>query len=101
VQRGYLGVGTQQAQLPAALVEKNGLTESTALLVINVESGSPAEQGGLLLGDLIVSLAGQSVTDAETLHAQLGSDKVGQSVAIKILRGGEARELMVTVGERK
>jgi S1-C subfamily serine protease len=101
VQRGYLGVGTQQAQLPAALVEKNGLAQDAALLVINVEPGSPAEQGGLLLGDLIVSLAGQSVTDAETLRAQLGSDKVGQSVAIKILRGGEPRELMVTVGERK
>jgi S1-C subfamily serine protease len=41
------------------------------------------------------------VTDAESLRAHLGSDKVGQSVAIKILRGGEPRELMVTVSERK
>ncbi len=101
VQRGYLGVGTQQAQLPTALMEKNGLTQETALLVLNVEPGSPAEQGGLLLGDLIVALAGQPVTDAESLRAGLGGDKVGQPLQIKILRGGESRELTLTVGERK
>jgi S1-C subfamily serine protease len=101
VRRGYLGVGTQQAQLPAALAQKAGLTQETALLVINVESGSPAEQGGLLLGDLIVSLGGQPVSDADGLRAQLGGDKVGQPLTVKILRGGEPRDLTITVGERK
>ncbi|MGO8951425.1 MAG: S1C family serine protease [Ktedonobacterales bacterium] len=101
VARGYLGVGTQQAQLPAALKDKNGLTQETALLVLNVEPESPAEQGGLLLGDLIISLAGQSISDAETLRAQLGGDKVGQPLAVKILRGGEPIDLTIIVGERK
>jgi S1-C subfamily serine protease len=101
VQRGYLGVGTQQAQLPAAMAEKHGLTQGTALLVINVESGSPAEQGGLLLGDLIISLGGQVIPDAETLRAQLGGDKVGQPLPMKILRGGEPQDLTITIGERK
>jgi S1-C subfamily serine protease len=101
VRRGYLGVGTQQADLPASLAQKNGLTQSTALIVITVESGSPAEQAGLLLGDLIVSLNGQTTADADTLRTQLGEDKVGQAIPIKILRGGEARDLSITVGERK
>jgi S1-C subfamily serine protease len=101
VQRGYLGVGTQQAQLPAALAEKHGLTQGTALLVINVESGSPAEQGGLMLGDLIISLGGQAIPDADTLRAQLGGDKVGQAQPLKIIRGGEPQDLTITIGERK
>src|SRR5437667_22439 len=44
VQRGYLGVGTQQAPLPAALAHKVGSTQQAALLIITVEPGSPAEQ---------------------------------------------------------
>ena len=101
VARGYLGVGTQQAQLPKALVEKVGLTQETALLVLNVEPGSPAEQGGLLLGDLIITLDSQPVTDADSLRAQLGGDKVGQALAIRILRGGEPQDISITIGERK
>ena len=101
VARGYLGVGTQQAQLPKSLVEKVGLTQETALLVLNVEPGSPAEQGGLLLGDLIITLDSQAVTDADSLRAQLGGDKVGQALAIRILRGGEPQDISITIGERK
>ena len=100
IKRGYLGVGTQQLPLPAALAQKAGVTQDTALLVVSVEEGSPAEQGGLLLGDIIVALGGQPVFDAQTLRAQLGGDRVGQPLAIKIIRGGEPQDVTVTVGER-
>jgi len=65
-----------------------------------VESGSPAEQAGLLLGDLIVALGDQVVTSVEGLRAALGSDRLGQSITIKILRGGEPREITATIAER-
>lgn len=100
VKRGYLGIGTQQVPLPAALAQKAGVSQQSALLVITVEPGSPAEQSGLLLGDLVVALAGQPITDADTLLAQLGGDKLGQALPLKILRGGEPREMSITVGER-
>ena len=100
VRRGYLGVGTQQVPLPAALAQKAGVSQDAALLVVTVESGSPAEQAGLLLGDLIVALGGQTVTDADTLRSQLGGDKLGQQIAVKIVRGGVPQDLTVTVGER-
>jgi S1-C subfamily serine protease len=101
VRRGYLGVGTQQAPLSAALAQKAGVTQSTALLVVSIEANSPAEQAGMLIGDVIVAIAGQPVTDVEGLRAQLGGDKVGQALAIKILRGGEPRDMNVTVAERQ
>ena len=100
VRRGYLGIGTQQVPLPAALAQKAGVAQQTALLIATVEPGSPAETGGLLLGDLVLSINGQPVIDVEALRAQLGGDNLGQALAVKILRGGEPRDINVTVGER-
>ena len=100
VPRGYLGVGTQQAPLPAALAQKVGSTQQAALLIITVEPGSPAEQAGLLMGDLLVSLGSQPTTDGATLRAQLGAARLGQSIAAQILRGGEPRDITITVAER-
>jgi S1-C subfamily serine protease len=100
VRRGYLGIGTQQVPLAAALAQKAGLTQDAALLIVTVEPGSPAEQAGLLIGDLIVALAGQPVTDVDALRAQLGADRLGKALPIKLLRGGEPRDVSVTVGER-
>lgn len=100
VRRGYLGIGTQQVPLPAALAQKAGVTQQTALLIATVEPGSPAETGGLLLGDLVLSLNGQPVTDVEALRVHLTGDRLGQALTVKILRGGEPRDISVTVGER-
>jgi S1-C subfamily serine protease len=100
IRRGYLGVGTQQVPLPAALAQKAGVSQEIGLLVISVEPQSPAEQAGLFIGDLLVSLGGQPVTDAQTLRAQLGTERVGQTLAVKVIRGGEPKDLVVTVGER-
>lgn len=100
VRRGYLGIGTQQVPVPTAIAQKSGLKQETALLVVTVEPGSPAEQGGLLIGDLLVSLADQPTTDGGTLRAQLGADRLGQAITAKVFRGGEPRELSITVGER-
>jgi S1-C subfamily serine protease len=101
VRRGYLGVGTQQVPLPEALAQKAGLTQESALLVVNVESGSPAEQGGLILGDLIVLVGDQPIIDVDSLRAQLTSDKLGQAIAVRIIRGGEVQNLTITLGERQ
>ncbi len=100
VRRGYLGIGTQQVPLPVALAQRAAVTQQTALLIATVEPGSPAETGGLLLGDLVLSLNGQPVTDVEALRAHLGGDRLGQALTVKILRGGEPRDISVTVGER-
>ena len=100
VRRGYLGVGTQQVPLPAALAQKAQAEQQVALLVVTIEQDSPAEKGGLLIGDQIVALGGQAVTDGETLRAQLGPDRLGQTIAVKVIRGGELKELSVTIAER-
>lgn len=101
MRRGYLGVGTQQVPLPAALAQKAGVSQGSALLVATVEPGSPAEQAGLLLGDLLVSLNGQGLADVGALRSALRTEMLGQAVTLRIVRGGEPRDVQATINERQ
>ena len=93
IRRGYLGVGAQVVRLP------NGEQE-TALLLVSVEPKSAAESAGLLLGDTLVSLNGHPLQQLDDLLSALTADMVGKTVAVQVIRGGERREISVTVGER-
>lgn len=99
IRRGFLGIGSQPARLPEALAAKVG-GQTSGLLIVNVEPSSPAAAGGLLIGDILIALGGAPIRDTDDLQAQLDGNRVGQPVALTILRGGERAELTVTVGER-
>jgi S1-C subfamily serine protease len=98
VRRGYLGISTQTVRLTADLAESVG--QETALLLVSVEPESPAGAAGLMMGDTLVSLDGQPVRHHDDLIALLSGDRVGRKVPAQIVRGGERRDLNVTVGER-
>ena len=100
IPRAYLGVGTQPVVLPNDLRERLGLTQRTAVIVVNVTSDSPAAAAGLVIGDVIVSIAGHAIAEPGDLVAVLQPDRVGNTVTTSILRGGEPRQIQVTVGER-
>ena len=97
IRRGYLGVGMQPVRLPHALVNEVG--HETGLLLVSVASASPAEQGGLLLGDTIVALDGRPVRFIDELQAILSGPQIGSSVPVRFIRGGELKELTVSIGE--
>jgi len=98
LQRGYLGVSTQPVRLPEAV--KQVLDQETGLLVVSVEPGSPADEGALVMGDAIVGLDGNTIRHHDDLLALLSGDRVGQKVPMKIVRGGEVRDITVKIGER-
>lgn len=99
VRRGYLGVGAQPVRLPGSL--RDTLGQETGLLLASIEPDSPAEKGGLLLGDTIVGLDGEPVRHLDDLLALLSGDRIGKAVAVKIVRGGEVREVKVTLAEKE
>lgn len=101
IKRGFLGVTSQPIAIPEGLRGKVASAPETGLLVVGVERGGPAEQGGLLVGDIIVGFAGQPVRDTEDLQLLLTGDRVGQATEVHVLRGGEPKQLIITVGERK
>ena len=86
IPRGYLGVALQGVQ--------------GGVIVLGVEPGSPADKGGLIVGDIVTALGGTSVEDADDVHAQLGAGTVGKQLEIDVRRGGTPRHVQVTVGER-
>src|SRR4051794_2889199 len=59
VPRGYLGIGIQPVRLSGALQER--ASQETGLMVMSVEANSPAEKSGIVQGDILVTLAGQSL----------------------------------------
>jgi S1-C subfamily serine protease len=101
VPRAYLGLGLQAGvRLPAALVTKLGRDSDLAPIIVSIESGSPADRGGLLVGDILADADKTAIHDASDLMDVLTADRIGKSLTVRVVRGGEPRELTVTVGER-
>lgn len=98
MRRGYLGVGIQPARLPNPVAEQ--LNQKTGALIVSVEQDSPAEKAGLYLGDTIVSLDGHRVEDMDDLLGVLSGSRIGATVSVQIVRGGQVHDLSVTIGER-
>lgn len=100
VSRGYLGVGAQQVNLSDAWINKLNLSSNRGLLVNSLAPGGPAEEAGVLLGDVLIELDGKPCRDMDDVHTALGSGSIGQPLRIALIRGGERNECSVTVGER-
>ncbi len=100
LKHGYLGIRSQPVALPPAQRLALGREQATGLLLVGVEEGSPAEQGGLLIGDLLVGLGGQPVRDPDELASRLVGSLVGQPAVVEILRAGQLASLTVIIGER-
>ena len=98
IRGGYLGVSTQRVNLPQGAADSLG--QKQGLLIVSVEPGSPAEVGGLTLGDTITGIAGAPIRSHDELLAQLAADSVDQKVPVQILRGGEVQTINVKIGER-
>ena len=98
IKRGYLGILSQPVRLPES--QRVGLTQAGGLLVVGVEDGSPAGEGGILLGDIIATLDGQPVEETEDLLTLLTGERVGDEVPVRVVRGGELATVRLTVGER-
>lgn len=100
VRRGYIGVVTQVVSLPQPLREKLNVDQTGALLISSVEQGSPAEEAGLMIGDVLLGVDGQTLQDGGDLRVILNPDRVGERLPAHVIRGGELRHLDVTIGER-
>jgi len=100
VARGWLGVATQPVRLPPALQRSLGAGQEGGLVVVNVEPDSPADRGGVLIGDILVALDDHAVSDPGDVLAALGGERIGQPIVLKVARGGRAQQLTVTVGAR-
>jgi S1-C subfamily serine protease len=86
VTRGFLGISGQTVPLPARVIRYFNLSQETGVHVTNVVRGSPADSAGLKEGDVIVSLAGQTITTVDDIHKLLTADRIGRRLGIILLR---------------
>ena len=99
VTRGWFGV--EVANITPDLADSLGLHGTRGAIVGAIERGSPADLGGMRLGDVITNVAGRAVADMNSTLKAIADVAPGRSVPVKVLRRGEELTLPVTVGKRK
>jgi S1-C subfamily serine protease len=99
IKRGYLGISSQFVELPTS--QRAGRDQEHGLLIVKVDDTSPAQQGGILVGDILVALDGHQINDAEELQLLLVGDRVGKEIPVEVIRGNALQTLQVTIGQRK
>ena len=98
VTRGFLGV--QPQAITADMTEQLGLKSTRGALIAEVVKDSPAEQGGLKPGDVVVALNGKPVNDNNQLTRDVGVVPPGQTVKLDVIRDGKEKSFSVKLAPR-
>ncbi len=99
VTRGWFGVDV--ADITPELAESLGLKGTRGAIVGAIERGSPAEKGGIKLGDVLLSINGRAVPDVSTALNAIADVAPGKSVPVKLVRRNQEISVDVTVGKRR
>jgi S1-C subfamily serine protease len=100
IKRGYLGIRSQPVEIPSAAQKALKREQATGLLIIGVETESPAEKASLTVGDILVGFEDHPITDHDELFAYLAGDVVGKVSTFEILRGGQPQPMKISIEER-
>jgi S1-C subfamily serine protease len=91
IPRGYLGLGFQLVAIGGG---------ERGVMVMNLEPQGPGAKAGVHQGDIIVTWNGEPIRHVRSLLRALGPDSVGQTVTLGLRRGGETKNVPLTIGER-
>jgi serine protease Do len=98
VSRGWLGILPND--IDNNMAEALDMDNTEGVLVESVEKDSPAEDGGLEVGDVIVELNGQKVTGAQQFRFLIADSGPGSKVEMKVIRNKKTKTLSFTLGDR-
>jgi serine protease Do len=96
VEWGWLGVSI--AEVGDDDVDRLKLREARGVLVRGVMPGEPADQGGVQADDVIIALDGTALEAPRDLQRLVSTTPVGKRVRVLVLRGGEPKEMEITIG---
>jgi S1-C subfamily serine protease len=100
VPRPFLGAAMQAVPVPEATRAHFAAGVDEAVLVLHVEANAPAATAGMQVGDLLLSVGGHPVHNVHDVQHRLASLKVGDPVAVVVIRGGVRIELTVILADR-
>jgi len=99
VQRGRIGVQIQD--LTPELAEAFKVDVKAGAVVSQVTAGSPAEKAGVKAGDVIIKVNGRAIDGSANLRNMIGLMRIGEKVAVSLIRDGKIIDLDMVVGEIK
>jgi len=97
VRRAWLGVAVGPRPLPPRVAGR--LDREAAIEVIEVVEGSPADQAGLRVEDLLIELDGVPLTATDDLQRLMTVERIGEAVKASVVRNGELRSITLVPRE--
>ena len=101
VRRAYIGVGAATTPIPRRIALAQGLAQTHAAQLIEIDQAGPAAEAGLLTGDLVIALDGKTVNGVADLVRALDAEKINRAVSIDFLRRSQLQRLWVGPTERR
>lgn len=98
VQRGWIGVGVQD--LNKEIAESFRIPGTRGALITEVFRGTPADRGGVRVGDVLVAVDGKPVTDSATMLNLIAALVPGSQASLRVMRDAKPLDLKITVGKR-
>ena len=100
MRRSYVGIAGQTTPIHARVRRHYRLGQDRGVLVVGVESGSPARLAGVREGDIVVGFKGQPVTGVDELLRKLVVTEIGVPSVLNVLRQAEKLDIVITPQER-
>ena len=101
VRRASIGVAAQPSAISRRVQVSTGIEQGSGVMLSAIETGSPADEAGLLMGDVVVALDGRKVTGVDDLIRLLNEERIGRTVVADVIRNGRARVFEMTPRERR
>jgi len=98
VKRGWLGIEPQD--MTADLARAFGLERAGGVIIAGMMRDGPGAKGGLKVGDIVQTIAGQPINDTQRLMARIAAYAPGETVELGIYRNGRKQNLTMTLGQR-
>lgn len=98
IKRGFIGV--QIVPLTEEYASELGMKDNSGALVGQVTEGGPADKGGVVQGDVILTVNGNAIKNFGDLIAEVENTQIGKTLKIEVWRNKVKVALFITVGER-
>jgi serine protease Do len=98
VSRGYLGVALQA--INPDLAASFNLPNNKGALISDVFPEGGAKKAGVLRGDVVIALNEKTIASPDELRLKIAQEKPGETIKLKILRGGKTKDINIILVER-
>jgi len=96
----YAWLGVNMGDLNDTIAEELQIEDRSGAFIYNVYGESPAMEGGILPGDLIISMAGRTVEDSDDLSRTVASLSPGEEVPVRLIRNGSTVSINIPLAVR-